>query len=57
MSSEAPVVLVTGGAGFVGSHAVVELINAGYKVVIIDNFYNANIGNDSFMSKTYCLYP
>ncbi|XP_064606323.1 UDP-glucose 4-epimerase-like [Liolophura sinensis] len=43
MSSDAPTVLVTGGAGFVGSHAVVELINAGYKVVIIDNFYNANI--------------
>ncbi|CAG2238990.1 GALE [Mytilus edulis] len=35
-------VLVTGGAGFVGSHSVIELINAGYSVVVVDNFINAN---------------
>lgn len=34
-------VLVTGGAGYVGTHTVVELVNAGYDVVIIDNFVNA----------------
>lgn len=34
-------VLVTGGAGFIGSHTCVELINAGYDVVIVDNLYNA----------------
>jgi UDP-glucose 4-epimerase len=34
-------VLVTGGAGFIGSHTVVELINSGYKPVIIDNFSNS----------------
>jgi UDP-glucose 4-epimerase len=34
-------VLVTGGAGYIGSHAVVELINAGYNAVIIDNFANS----------------
>ncbi|HOO28857.1 MAG TPA: SDR family NAD(P)-dependent oxidoreductase, partial [Lachnospiraceae bacterium] len=34
-------VLVTGGAGFIGSHTCVELINAGYEVVIADNFYNS----------------
>ncbi|XP_063427983.1 UDP-glucose 4-epimerase-like [Mytilus trossulus] len=35
-------ILVTGGAGFVGSHSVIELINAGYSVVVVDNFVNAN---------------
>ena len=33
-------VLVTGGAGYIGSHTCVELINAGVDVVIVDNFYN-----------------
>lgn len=36
-------VLVTGGAGFIGSHTVVELVNAGYQPVIIDNLSNSNI--------------
>ena len=31
-------ILVTGGAGFIGSHTVVELQNAGYDVVVIDTF-------------------
>lgn len=35
-------ILVTGGAGFIGSHTVVELLNAGYEPVIIDNFSNSN---------------
>lgn len=34
-------VFVTGGAGFIGSHTCVELLNAGYEVVIADNFSNA----------------
>ena len=34
-------ILVTGGAGFIGSHTVVELVNAGYDPVIIDNFNNS----------------
>ena len=34
-------ILVTGGAGFIGSHTVVELLNAGYDVIIVDNFVNS----------------
>ena len=34
-------ILVTGGAGFIGSHTVVELLNVGYDVVIMDNFSNS----------------
>ncbi len=36
-------VLVTGGIGYIGSHTVVELIKAGYKVCIIDNLSNSRI--------------
>ena len=35
-------ILVTGGAGYIGSHTVIELVNAGYDVVIADNFYNSS---------------
>ena len=35
-------ILVTGGAGYIGSHTVVELTAAGYEVVIADNFYNSS---------------
>jgi UDP-glucose 4-epimerase len=35
-------ILVTGGAGYIGSHTVVELFNAGYEVVIVDDFSNSN---------------
>ena len=34
-------ILVTGGAGFIGSHTIVELLNSGKEVVIIDNFSNS----------------
>ena len=34
-------ILVTGGAGYIGSHTCVELINAGYQVVVIDNLCNS----------------
>ncbi len=34
-------VMVTGGAGYIGTHTVVELLNAGNEVVIFDNFYNS----------------
>lgn len=34
-------ILVTGGTGYIGSHTCVELLNAGYEVVVIDNFSNS----------------
>ena len=34
-------ILVTGGCGYIGSHTVVELVNNGYDVVIVDNFSNS----------------
>ena len=35
-------ILVTGGAGYIGSHACVELLNSGFEVVVIDNLCNSN---------------
>jgi len=35
-------ILLSGGAGFIGSHTYVELINAGHEAVIVDNLYNAS---------------
>lgn len=35
-------VLVSGGAGYIGSHTCIELIEAGYDVLIVDNFYNSS---------------
>ncbi len=41
MTSQQKKILVTGGAGYIGSHTVVELNNAGYQPVIVDNFSNS----------------
>ena len=35
-------ILVTGGAGYIGSHTCIELMNAGYDVVVVDNLYNSS---------------
>ena len=59
-------VLVTGGTGYIGSHTVVELLNAGREVIIIDNFSNSKpevlekikqiTGKDvKFYNIDYCL--
>jgi UDP-glucose 4-epimerase len=34
-------ILVTGGAGYIGSHTCVELLNAGYEIIVLDNFINS----------------
>jgi UDP-glucose 4-epimerase len=36
-------ILVTGGAGYIGTHTAVLLIEAGYEVVVFDNFCNSSI--------------
>ncbi|XP_033123665.1 UDP-glucose 4-epimerase-like [Anneissia japonica] len=39
-------ILVTGGAGYIGSHTVLELVEAGYKPVVVDNFVNSMKGSN-----------
>ena len=36
-------ILVTGGTGFIGSHTCVELMNAGYDVIVMDNLSNSKL--------------
>jgi len=40
---ETPIILVTGGAGYIGSHTVVELQQSGFEVVIVDNLSNSTL--------------
>lgn len=35
-------ILITGGAGYIGSHTAVELLNSGYEIVIVDDYSNSN---------------
>ena len=35
-------ILITGGAGFIGSHTAVEFLEAGYDIVVVDNYYNSS---------------
>ena len=34
-------ILVAGGAGYIGSHTCVELLDAGYDIIVVDNYYNS----------------
>lgn len=50
-------VLVTGGTGYIGSHTAVELINAGYNVVIIDNLSNSSADSLDGIEKITGIRP
>ncbi|NXY54029.1 GALE epimerase, partial [Callaeas wilsoni] len=50
-------ILVTGGAGYIGSHCVLELLQAGYVPVVIDNFHNAIRGAGSPIPGRDCPTP
>ena len=54
-------ILVTGGAGFIGSHTCVELLNAGYEIVIVDNLYNSSEKSlervKELSGKDFAFYP
>lgn len=41
MAAETQSILVTGGAGYIGSHTVLDLLNSNFQVVVIDNLSNA----------------
>ena len=49
-------VLVTGGAGYIGSHTVVELQQAGHEAIILDDLSNARADPDSIESFHYVQY-
>jgi UDP-glucose 4-epimerase len=55
------VILVTGGAGYIGSHACVELLQAGYDVVVVDNLSNSKTESiarvEQITGKTAAFYP
>ena len=36
-------ILVTGGAGYIGSHTCVELLNSGYEIIVVDNLSNSSV--------------
>ena len=42
--SSSGTILVTGGAGYIGSHSVIELCEAGYDIVVVDSLVNSSIG-------------
>jgi UDP-glucose 4-epimerase len=50
------VVLVTGGGGYIGSHCILQLLQHNFKVVAVDNFENASIG-ETRVARWYIFIP
>ena len=54
-------ILVTGGAGYIGSHTIIELYNSGYKPIIADNLSNTSLANingvEEIIGKKISFYP
>ena len=50
-------VLVTGGVGYVGSHCVVKILEAGHNVAVMDNLSNADIGQSKYLSVLCKTFP
>ncbi len=51
-------ILVTGGSGYIGSHTCIELIKAGYKIVVVDNLCNSSIESLKRIENLYsCKIP
>ena len=48
-------VLVTGGAGYIGSHSVLALMEAGYNPIVLDNFSNSSKESITGIGKIYGL--
>jgi len=46
-------ILVTGGAGFIGSHTCIELLNNGNEVVIVDTFYEVDIRDEEKLNEVF----
>ena len=46
-------ILVAGGAGYIGSHTCVELLNAGFDVIVLDNLSNSKTESLSRVEKNY----
>ena len=53
-------VLVTGGAGYIGSHTCIELLNNGYEIIVMDNFCNSSPDSlrvvEKLTGKTFPIY-
>ena len=49
-------ILLTGGAGYIGTHIAIELINKNYDVVIVDNLSNSNKESVNRIPKICLLY-
>ena len=44
-------ILITGGCGYIGSHTCLEMLSAGYDIVVLDNYYNAKPGRHRVINR------